>query len=136
MDKKKIIEKAREYVGVRFRHFGRSKSGIDCTNLMHISLIAGSEQPDKVPPLPPYSKRPMPRELLKEIKQYMYPIEKEEAREGDIVLMRYGGRALHLALFTGNTLIHAALINRKVIEHPIDPSVKPHIYKYYSFKDI
>jgi cell wall-associated NlpC family hydrolase len=136
MNTDKIIAKAREYKGVRFQHFGRSKSGIDCTNLLHISLVAGSANPKTVPDLPVYTKRPRPLQLLKGMQEFMDPIEKEEAKPGDIVLMKYKGHALHLALYTGETIIHAAIINRKVIEHPIDETVKPNICRFFRFKEI
>jgi NlpC/P60 family putative phage cell wall peptidase len=118
-----IVEIARQYEGVRFRHQGRTKeSGFDCLGLV-IQVARDSGYPD-VPPaneIPDYGRLPPGLTLMRRLGQHCkrYPFSQRQA--GDILVFAYDNNPQHLAICTGpDTMIHAyAMEPRRVVEIPI-----------------
>lgn len=112
-----IVNKAREWLGVRFRHQGRSRSGVDCVGLVlkvHEEVFSENRE------ITGYSRRPNQKEVWAMMNRNLTKIKKEEAGPGDVVLMAFDTGATHLGILTENSIIHAFIQARKVVEQPID----------------
>lgn len=128
MDRKSSIElftaEARSYVGVRWRHRGRSRFGIDCIGVVVCSLpAAGLQMRDRLN----YGREPWNDGLDREMREHFgEPV--ADMQSGDIVTMIGDGQpaAGHVGVVASNanglTLIHSynTLANSVVVEHSID----------------
>ena len=52
---------------------------------------------------------------------------------GDLLLMRFAGEPQHLAVFTGETIIHAYQATGRVVEHSLDDKWRRRIVRVYRF---
>lgn len=118
-----LIVEARTYLGVRFRHQGRGRRGVDCAGLVVVSLrLIGREPAD----VAAYGREPLNQGLRGMlVENFGEPIPKTEMRLGDVALMRFRGEPSHVGLVTdypyrGLALIHAFAQVKKVVEHRID----------------
>lgn len=118
-----LITEARSYLGVKWRHQGRSRSGVDCVGfillaLKHINIpmleIKGySRNPDGIKLKEIMDKQPNMRTLLYN----------EKIKVGDILLLRIRKDPQHVALITNSTTSKLGMIHsynggeKKVIEH-------------------
>ena len=118
-----LIAAARGYLGVRFRHQGRSERGVDCAGMVVVSLWAvGRGLADAEA----YGREPLNqglREML--VENFGEPVPKDEMRPGDVALMRFRGEPSHVGIVTeyphgGLALIHAFAQVKKVVEHRLD----------------
>ena len=118
-----LIAAARGYLGVRFRHQGRSRRGVDCAGLVAVCLLAIGRAPADVEA---YGREPLNQGLRAMlVENFGEPIPKDEMRHGDIALMRFRGEPSHVGilgdyLYGGLSLIHAFAQVKKVSEHRID----------------
>ena len=133
-----IIQVARTWNGVRFRHQGRSRSGVDCVGLF--SCI-GTEvgRPDPIPNN--YSHNPDTRLLMTEMKKRFDEVLIKDMLPGDLLMMRFEnafGKASnqHIALRTDCGIIHAAAMYRKVCEHSLTPEWFNRIEHVFRFKRV
>lgn len=130
MDQKSLIDKliaeARSYVGVKWRHRGRSRFGIDCIGLVVKSTAAaGIEMRDRLD----YSRTPWNDGLLRELEAHFgEAVPLDELQPGDIVAMIGEGQpeAGHVGVIAEHagrlSLIHSynTSANSVVCEHSID----------------
>lgn len=130
MDRKSSIEAftaaAREYVGCRWRHRGRSRFGVDCIGVVVMSLgSAGVSMRDRLD----YGREPWNDGLDREMREHFgAPVELSDMRAGDVVTMVGDGQAGPghvgvVAELAGRlTLIHSynTLSNSRVVEHGFD----------------
>lgn len=118
-----LIAEARSYLGVRFRHQGRSRQGVDCAGLIAVCLIALGREPTDVEA---YGREPLNQGLRAMlVENFGEPIAKADMQPGDVALMRFRGEPSHVGLVTdypygGLALIHAFAQVKKVVEHRID----------------
>lgn len=117
-----FVQAARELLGVRWRHQGRSSRGVDCGGLVAYALAAvGCAYEDSVGyPRLPY--RGTLEALMK--KNFGDPLPKASRQFGDVILMRFNNSApCHVGilgdyLHEGElSIIHAFAQNKKVVEH-------------------
>ena len=117
-----IVEAARSFLGVRFKHAGVTRDGICCSGLvMAVGKMRG-QVPEWVR-LPAHSSmRPSPR-LFLTMKRWGREVPLGEVRPGDVLLMSHAGDDVrHCAIRTDVGLLHifpAASIPR-VAEHSLD----------------
>lgn len=91
MNRKTVIETAKSYVGLPFVHQGRSKvTGVDCVGLL-VCMGKEFEYPD-LKDAEAYRRIPSATVIRDILNQNCDEIPLEEMREGDIYLMRMGGR--------------------------------------------
>ena len=129
--REQIIESARSLLGIRFLHQGRDpQTGLDCVGFWAEVLKRSGIQ--RIYDLDAYKRVPSHSVLRSYIEKNFEPIELEEARRADCLLMRLGGaKPRHVALISDDTIdykqgrepqiIHALSqgnINR-VIEQPL-----------------
>ena len=135
IDPTDILRAARAYLGVRFRHQGRTTAGIDCAGL--IILVArdlGLFDLD----FTAYGHAPDGRTMHLMLGTYLDEVEPREMRLGDVVLMAFQPAPQHLGLLGDGarpfSLIHAYAQARQVIEHRLDDEWMGRIRNVYRFK--
>jgi cell wall-associated NlpC family hydrolase len=109
-----IIEEARTWLGVPFMHQGRSRRGVDCIGL----VIVVAQALDLVPSSferRDYGRIPNRDELGKKIREHCQPL--AEPKPGCMFAMRWNKEAAHVAIYTGETLIHSYERMGRVVEH-------------------
>ena len=128
MSQHAIIEAARRYVGVRFRHQGRSAQGVDCLGLLvcvsHDLGLAWSDALMEKMQENNYSHFPDEAYLRDSIALFLRPSQHGLPQAGEVALMRIAGRTQHLGIIAMQagitTLIHAYAPARRVVEHRLD----------------
>lgn len=107
------LERARAALGVRFRLHGRSVAdGLDCVGLA--ALAYGIEAPRG------YAPRSGDAARVAALVAAAGLTPAEDRRAGDMVLLQAGPGQLHLGIDSGNGLIHADAMLRRVVERPGD----------------
>lgn len=127
-----IIAAARSAIGTPFVHQGRiAGRGLDCAGLIiHVAQSLGIEYIDR----PGYSRRPTGGLLESALDGQPALVRCLERQPGDILLMRFQGDPQHLAVFAGDTIIHAHSLAGKVCEHRLDSVWAARIVRSYQFK--
>ena len=129
-----IIAAARECIGTPFAHQGRILNmALDCAGVaVHVFDRVGcdTDQPAA------YSR--MPNNSMLEYWADRQPFLKrvDTPQAGDILLMRFTGEPQHVAIFTGENLIHAYESIGRVVEHRLDDKWRKRIVRVYRFKDM
>ena len=111
----KIVDQARTWLGVKFKHQGRTRNGIDCVGLVlkvHEEVFGEGRQ------ITGYARRPNQKEVWQMMRDNLTRIRPEEAGPGDVVLMAFDTGATHLGIITEDTIIHSFIQARKVVEQP------------------
>lgn len=129
-----IVSAARKYLGVPFRHRGRSARFLDCVGLIVIAMRdCGREiHHDK----PHYGREPHADGLREQLqKEFGEPA--SEMRVGDVALIAYNTEIPHHVgiignyLYGGFSLIHADGMVGKVVEHRLDANWQKMILETY-----
>jgi cell wall-associated NlpC family hydrolase len=115
--RRRIVEEARTYLGVKFGHRGRSHRTIDCVGLLYcvFNEVVGMSSDYQDYPVQPTSAR-----CYAKIREYADRIVREDAGPGDVILMHFAGISTHFGILTENGVIHANRYAGKVTEHSID----------------
>ena len=115
----RAVEIARTCIGVPYKHMGwHPVSGLDCMGLIAYTAQQLGHEPDTRS----YGSVPQ-RGLLKQTlddQTFFRQLSVEEVRTGlepgDVLLMRFSKNPQHVALFTGDTIIHSYMNVGKVVE--------------------
>lgn len=110
-----IVSAARKYLGVRWRHQGRSSLGVDCLGLL---VLVGKDLGLESRDTTDYARLPDGARLMRELDEQLTRVAEHQA--GDILLMRFNSSPQHLAIKTDIGIIHAYAQARKVVEHSLD----------------
>lgn len=130
-----FITEARTYLGVRFRHQGRSRRGVDCAGLLLASMAAIGRP---IADLEAYGREPLGgglRAML--VSNLGDPVPKADMRPGDVALMKFRGEPSHVGLLgdyphVGCSLIHAYAADvMRVVEHRIDRNWNDNILEVF-----
>lgn len=112
------LARARALVGTRFVAQGRDPAiGLDCVGLALLAydLDAAGASDD-------YRLGGAHRgAILGFAAAGFRRVARPRRRAGDLLLLRPGAAQWHLAIWTGNGLIHADIVSRKVVERPGPP---------------
>lgn len=123
-----LVDAARRYMGVKFRHRGRSKYSLDCAGL---PLRAYADCGVDLPDLKHYGREPVNDGLLAAVTRalgepvHVAPVTLAQVQDGDVILIRYALYPHHI-LIVGTTpygapsVIHTDGHYGKVIEHRLD----------------
>lgn len=107
-----VIETARSFSGVRFRHQGRDRNGVDCVGLL-VAVGRILDYPD-ILDMEGYRRTPSPSVMRSFLEANMDEIAFADALPGDAVWMRLGGlKPRHAGILIGEhageeSLIHAS----------------------------
>ena len=109
----RVIEEARGWVGVPFRHQGRDGNGLDCVGL---PIVVGQSLGlfDPRFDVARYGRLPT-GELIDRLREHCRPL--PAAVPGCLVVIAWTKLAAHIAVFTGGTIIHAYQSVGAVVEH-------------------
>jgi cell wall-associated NlpC family hydrolase len=131
--RQQIIDEARTWLNVRWVHQGRSRAGIDCIGIVikvaHALGIFAFDTFD-------YSRQPDPNRLRELLGEHMEKIAIDEARIGDILLMRFEREPQHVAIVSDIGMIHAYAQARRVVEHRLDSLWKSRVVGAYRYKGL
>lgn len=108
----KVVECARQYIGVPFQHQGRSTAGLDCGGLV---VVAYRDAGIEVADVKGYSRYPGGGSLQRVLGRSFHLVSKPHP--GDVLLMAFGREPEHLAIYAGRTIIHSYERVMKVVEH-------------------
>jgi cell wall-associated NlpC family hydrolase len=115
-----IVEAARSYLDVPWRHLGRSRMGVDCIGLV---ILAHRDAGILLDDPAPYAREPSPARIIAGIsavgeRRVVLP------QPGDVVVFRVDGvNAGHVGIAASRdgapTVIHAYAPRRRVVEEPL-----------------
>lgn len=116
MTREDYIARVREWLGVRFRHQGRSRMGVDCAGLVVETLRECGCLPAEMPSN--YGRFPS-GVMIETIRAHCRPLPAPAGRLAAMALIRWPGHkeASHVAICTGPTLIHAYQSCGQVVEN-------------------
>lgn len=124
-----MVAAARSFLGVPFKHRGRSRRGVDCVGLVVVALAAVKRT---VVDRRHYGRKPEEDGLYEVLCDHLGdPVPMETMRPGDVVLMavyasiREAHLPNHVGIITeypggGFALLHSLAMNKEVIEHRLD----------------
>lgn len=129
-----LVEAARSYLGVRFRHRGRSRKGLDCAGLVVLAYRdCGVETSDYVL----YGREPHLNGLTERLTAALGdPLPTRSAmQEGDVVEMRFDVYPHHVGIVaavnyggvSAFNLIHADGHSSRVLEQRLTPDMMARI---------
>jgi len=126
-----IIDTARKYLGVRYKHQGRTVYGLDCLGLLvRVAHDLGLSKDDNTD----YGPVPDGRRLMAEMDARLERVAK--GKPGDVLLMRFDKNPQHLAIMTDKGIIHSFAQARAVVEHGLNSEWSDRIVRTYSFRGI
>jgi cell wall-associated NlpC family hydrolase len=108
-----VTEEARSWVGVPFLHQGRSRRGVDCVGLPIVVCQALALIPSNFG-LRAYGRTPS-GELEQRLLEHCQQIERPVA--GSLIVIAWTRLAAHVAICTGDAMIHAYESVGRVVEH-------------------
>ncbi len=113
----RIIDAARQTLGTQFLHQGRVVGrGIDCAGVL-VHVLRSLDLPhtdERGYPRTPY--KGLIRSIL-ESQPCLQKISKTEMQPGDVLLMKFAYEPQHVAIYCGDTMIHAWAVPGKCVEH-------------------
>ena len=112
-----IVAEARSWLGVPWRHQGRTRSGIDCVGLVvQVARALGLSDYDHTA----YGRRAQGLGLVEHFRANMDGVAIPEARPGDVLVFADQAYPCHCGFLTERLghphLLHAHALRRKVIE--------------------
>ena len=130
-----LINAARGYLGVRWRHRGRSRTGLDCAGLGVLAYRdCGVELPDFVY----YGREPHDDGLIRYLTAALGdPLPTlAHVAEGDVIVLRFNREPHHVALVGWDdrgwlTIVHADGQVGRVLEQRLTPEVMARITHIY-----
>lgn len=117
MNPESVVLEARQWLNVPFRHQGRDGHGIDCVGLpIVVCRSLGLIGPEY--DIANYGRLPS-AELLMRLQVHCTPLppSKPLATPGALIVIAWSRLAAHVAICTGETMIHAYERVGRVIEH-------------------
>jgi cell wall-associated NlpC family hydrolase len=117
-----LDQAARRWLGVPWRHLGRSREGIDCIGLV---LLAARDCGIAADDPAPYEREPSSQRLRAGLAAALDEVPIAEARAGDVLVFNLGLYAGHLGVCAEHpeyrvpSVIHAYAPRRRVVEEPL-----------------
>lgn len=127
-----IIAAARECIGTPFAHQGRILNrALDCAGVaVHAARRVGLEVAEPAA----YSRLPNAAMLEWWLDQQPFLERVTDMQPADLLLMRFTGEPQHLAVYTGDTIVHAYQSIGRVVEHGLDAKWRRRIVRVYRFR--
>ena len=127
-----IINEARKWLGIPWRHQGRTKKGIDCIGLI-LNVGKSLGLIDYNLRIQNYSRLPDPINTQNTINQYV--LQSEEMDTGDILWIKITNIPMHFAFYDKEkgTIIHSFQTIGKVAEQTFDNKWRKRLHSHYRF---
>lgn len=139
--RQEVVDKAREFKGVRWQHQGRTPKALDCAGLV---VIVANQLELSAYNFTNYHRRPDGSFLSRFEEGGCVRKKITEARLGDILIFSESGHACHSGImsekFNKPAVIHAHAMRGKVIEETLEAAVSmirrpTHCYTYPNLED-
>lgn len=134
-----LITIARSTLGTPFCHQGRSlEGGLDCVGVpLYVANQMGISYTDVVG----YTRRPGGGKLEATFDEHvengvLIRVSISEMQAGDLLMMNFSGQPQHIAIFTGENIIHAYQQVGRVCEHRLDDTWRSRIVRVYRFSGV
>lgn len=127
-----LVAEAREWVDTPFHASQRCKQvGADCIGVVGGAALACGVTSIEIP-------RAYPLRANGTLQPYLekHLVRVAVAQPGDVLLMSFEDEPHHVALFCGNTIIHAYAQVKKCVEQPIDDFWWDKTRAIYRFKEL
>ena len=120
MTREDVIAESRRWLGTRWRHQGRSRSGVDCIGLIVcVARAFGISVDDRTD----YPRDPSSVALLDHLRRQLVFVRADESHIGVVGVFRQAKLPCHVGIMAMRdgipTVIHAAMVAHKVSEDPI-----------------
>lgn len=117
MTPQELVEEARTWVDVPFRHQGRSRLGVDCIGAPVCILRAKGALPTDFVDNACYGRAPNTSEFIDTVRRFC--TETQTAENGTLAVFRWPGAKYpsHAAIIDGRYMIHAYQRVGKVVRH-------------------
>lgn len=114
-----VVRQARTWLNTPYHHQGRLKGvGVDCAGLI---IGVAHELQLSAFDIGGYTARPDGDSLRQACQAQMQPLAIAALQPGDVLLFQFDAHPGHLGFFSGpDTLLHAYLPRRRVVEHALD----------------
>jgi cell wall-associated NlpC family hydrolase len=132
-----IVAKAREYLGVRWAHQGRTTRGLDCAGLVIVVArdlgLTDFDTRD-------YDRQATDETMLRICREQLQPIPRGNIAPGDVLVTAWD-KQRHIG-FVGNhpagglTMIHAYLPSKKVVEMRLDERMLARVVGSFRFPGV
>lgn len=139
--RKKIIESARAYLDVKWRHQGRSRHGVDCAGLVLLVGKAHGYLPQDLDVIG-YARRPNKFTFLEPFRKNMDEKPLDQAKTGDVLIFADGPYPCHTGFQTEKYgevyFLHAYAGLRRVLEQPLDDMWRgklTHCFEYRGLRE-
>lgn len=128
-----LVDAARSYLGVPFRHRGRTSAGLDCAGLL---VVAYRDLGIELPDIRIYGREPHKNGLVRAVEDGFGQPLGRAPEPGDVLLMRFEREPHHLGIVGdyihgGLSLIHAYGAAGRVVEHRLDAAWRARIVAVY-----
>lgn len=134
MNRQRIVEEAREWIGTPYVHQGRVKGvGVDCAGLI-IGVGKNLGLMDKDFDYIQYTMSPDPAKMGGLLSKNLLKIELSEASMGDIYWIRFANHPQHLAIISDKGIIHSYNNVGKAVEHRINRMWSGKIHAAFSYR--
>jgi len=131
-----VITAARSCLGTPFHHQGRIKGvALDCAGLV---LSVAHDLNVEYFDVQGYGRDPF-QGLLKTAldgQPGLIAVSRDDMQPGDLLLMRFGRDPQHLAIYTGQTIIHSYEAVGIACEHDLDDTWRRRIVAVYRFRGL
>jgi cell wall-associated NlpC family hydrolase len=135
-----IVSAAQGYIGVPFKHAGRSQWGLDCVGLLiaignDLGMMDGYDYTS-------YGRHIDTNRLREEIERFCAPLHRETATQaasawemGDILLFEFRRSPQHVGILSGaSRFVHACLSTKRVVEVRLDASWREHLVDVFRWR--
>lgn len=135
-----IVAAARSWVGVPFRHQGRTRDGVDCLGMViGVAEAVGFRVPAHVRDARDYERQPNAGTLRAGLDGLLVPVARSGAGPGAVLLMAYSRTPQHLAVVTRRrgdelTIVHVTEKMGRGVEHRVGPDLR--VVKAYDFPEV
>lgn len=128
MTRDQIIAEARTWIGVPWRHKGRSRTGVDCAGMpLEVLRTCGAEIPSELLSLE-YGAQPDGYALLDLLKAHLQSVPVKARRPGDVAVFLDNRNPRHIGILSMKNgrehVVHARYSEvrekRKVVETPLE----------------
>lgn len=128
-----MVRAARGWLGVRWRHQGRTRAGCDCAGLV---ICVARELGLADVEIADYGRHPDGVSLERACNAHMQRIAPGTQQPGDVLVMRFENHAHHMAIVSELGIIHAWAQARRVVEHALDAMWRGRIVAAYALPGI
>lgn len=126
-----VIDAARSYCGTPFHHGGRLPGvGLDCIGVIACAAKAAGVVHHDVEAYPLRPNGQLTIQLSAQLDRV------EHAQPGDVLEMTFGGEPHHVALYTGETIIHAYASVKRCVEQPMVQAWWDRVRGIYRFREL